>query len=344
MNTLPDESAASGRLRRLLEQLWARLDVESRSAPATLMLSAELKIDTPHGPLRLGLDSDGHRHLLVPIAPDQRLETDRRSAGVHLTDRVLLAEDAPVRFADLSCRRPDLNEIFTGLVADVCTRIATEPDSGPSRIAQTLSSWRLLLSGQAARWTPQRMAGLFAELTVLERLLRLSPAAAVAWLGPTGCAQDFRARDTCLEVKASLATEGRTIRVHGINQLETPETGSLSLSWFRVVESSVRSAQSITDIMTSCRSRTNSPAVLDERLQSIGIGTESPPILSDVRFEITDERWYSVDDSFPKIVPTTFENGTSPAGVSGLEYLVDLNTVRADTDGFTVLNNLVGHL
>ncbi|MEV4425228.1 PD-(D/E)XK motif protein [Streptomyces sp. NPDC049602] len=344
MNTDPNESAASAQLRRLLEQLWRQLSNESRSSPNTLMLSAELKIDTPHGLLRLGLDSDGRRHLLVPIAPHQRLETDRRSAGVHLTDRVLLVEDAPVRFADLSCRRPDLTEIFTGLVADVCTRVAAEPDSLPSRLAQTLSSWRLLLSGQPVRWTPQRLAGLFAELTVLERLLRLSPAAVATWLGPTGCAQDFRAQDTCLEVKASLASEGRVIHVHGVDQLEAPERGSLCLSWFRVAESSLRSAQSIADVMESCRSRTDAPAVLDERLRRLGIGPEKPPIISDIQFTITDERWYRVDDAFPKIVPTSFANGTVPAGVSALEYLIDLDTVRAEADGSAVLDDMASRL
>lgn len=175
MSTPSDISAVSAQMRETLELLWVRLDKESQSEPATHMLSAELKITTPHGRIRLGRDSDGMRHLLVPIASTQRLDDDLRSAGVHLTSRVLLVDDMPVRFADLLCRRRDLSGVFTGLVADVCARVASEPEASPFRIAQTLNSWRLLLGGQAGRWTVPRLAGLFAELTVLERLLEIKP-------------------------------------------------------------------------------------------------------------------------------------------------------------------------
>ncbi|MFD6074555.1 PD-(D/E)XK motif protein [Streptomyces hydrogenans] len=343
MSTPSDAPAVSVQFRRLLDELWRRLDAESRSAPPVLMLSAELEIDTPHGRVRLGRDSDGLRHLLVPIAVGQRVDVDRRSAGVHLADRVLLVDDAPVRFADLSCRRVDLTEIFTGLAADVCTRIAADPDDLPSRMAQTLSSWRLLFSGNAPRWTPARMAGLFAELTALERLLMITPAAVGAWLGPTGCAQDFWCTETRLEVKASLSPEGRSIRVHGVDQLDSSQ-GTLYLSWFRVAESSLRAARTITELLHSCRSRTNSPETLDERLRVLGIGPEHPPVLSETRFEITDERWYRVDETFPRIVPKTFEGGVVPSGVNRIEYTVDLDTVRADADGPSVLGALAAQL
>ncbi|MGW7435858.1 PD-(D/E)XK motif protein [Streptomyces sp. NPDC054849] len=335
----PEISSATARFRETLELLWARLDDESRSAPA-LMVSAELQIATPYGSVRLGRDAEGMRHLLVPISRTDRLDDDRRSAGVHLASRVLLVDDMPVRFADLVCRRRDLAGVFTGLVADVCARVAAEPQGAPFRIAQTLNFWRLLLGGQPGHWTVPRLAGLFAELTVLERLLVVRPTAVAAWQGPTGCAQDFRSTHHAIEVKATTSSGGRIVRIHGVDQLEVPTTGTLHLAWFRVVISSGSVGRSIRDLIDSCRDKAAAVDVLDARLVALGITAEVDAAVTDTRFESTDERWYEVDEAFPRIVPEGFIKGAAPTGVSGVEYLVDLDNVPARADRIVALDRL----
>ncbi|MDY0811001.1 PD-(D/E)XK motif protein [Kitasatospora purpeofusca] len=341
MSTTSDVSA---QLRETLELLWTRLDDESRSGPPALMLSAELKITTRHGLVRLGRDADGMRHLLVPISPTQRLDDDRRSGGVHLTSRVLLVDDMPVRFADLLCRRRDLSGVFTGLVADVCARVAAEPEGSPFRIAQTLNSWRLLFGGQTGRWTIPRLAGLFAELVVLESLLDERSDALGAWQGPTGCAQDFRSTHHAIEVKASTAAGGRIVRIHGVDQLEAPEGGTLYLAWFRVAVSTGQAARSILDLVECCRAKADAVDLLDARLATLGITGEANAVVADTRFESTDERWYEVGDAFPRVIPASFTHGAVPAGVGGMEYLVDLDNVPARADRIVALNRLASDL
>ncbi|MFF3458006.1 PD-(D/E)XK motif protein [Streptomyces sp. NPDC002730] len=344
MSVPSDIPAASAQLRETLELLWARLDRESQPVPTSPMLSAELKITTPDGCLRLGRDVDGGRHLLVPIGATQRLDDDRRSAGVHLTSRVLLVDDMPVRFADLHCRRGDLSGVFTGLVADVCARVAVEPEASPFRLAQTLNSWRLLLGGQAERWTVPRLAGLFAELTVLDQLLEISPAAVEAWQGPTGSAQDFRTARHAIEVKASASAGDRIVRIHGADQLEAPENGPLHLAWFRISVSSGQSSRSVLDLIRSCRSKASAVETLDARVATLGIAGTADSVVADTRFEPTEERWYEVDAGFPRIVPACFIEGAVPVGVGGLEYLVDLDNVPARADRVAALNGLATDL
>ncbi|MFE0458190.1 PD-(D/E)XK motif protein [Kitasatospora sp. NPDC058965] len=327
-----------------MERLWARLDKEALSRPSELMLTGALEIATPHGLVRLGRDAEGRRHLLVPVARLQRVDDDRRSVGVHLTSRVLLVDDLPVRFADLVCRRQDLSGVFTGLVADLCAQVAVEPDDAPAGIARTLSAWRLLLGSQSGRWTMPRLAGLFAELTVLEELLTVSSEAARTWHGPTGSAHDFRTAHHAIEVKASTTAGGRTVRIHGVDQLEAPAGGSLHLAWFRVAARAGNEGRTVLDLVESCRARASTLDILDERLSALGINASLEPVFAEARFESTDEQWYEVDHTFPRIIPTSFAEGAVPSGVSSMEYLVDLDNVPARADRLTALDRLASEL
>ncbi|MGW3203179.1 PD-(D/E)XK motif protein [Streptomyces sp. NPDC001135] len=332
---------ASKRLRELLEKLWARLDDEAASTATGVLLSAELQISTPEGPVRLGRDSDGMRHLLVPMSASERLVDDQRSAGVHLTTRTLLLGDAlPVRYADVACKRADLAGTFTGLIADICSRIAIEPQGPAVQIARALSSWRLLFGSGTQRWTVPRLAGLFAELLVFEQLLSRNPSAVRTWLGPLGCAQDFRSTHHAIEVKASTSMNGRVIRVHGIDQLEAPTDGTLALAWFRVVESSSPAARTVVEVIDSCRAEADDPGQIDARMLALGLDPTDTSSISGNRFLATERRWYEVDDAFPRIISTSFARRSSPAGVTDIEYSVDLDTTPVTAEAQRVLDRL----
>ncbi|MEU3936159.1 PD-(D/E)XK motif protein [Streptomyces sp. NPDC029044] len=334
-------SVASLRLRELLEVLWGRLDRQAFMETESAMITVALEAETPHGPLRLGRDADGLRHLLVPIDPGDQVEDDLRSAGVQLTTRTLSSDDElPVRYADIACRRHDLAGTFTGLVADLTGLIAANPDRAPSLIVRTLHAWRLLLGGMSSKWTVPRLAGLFAELVVLEDLLGVQPRSVRAWLGPLGCPQDFRGAHHAIEVKGTVAAEDRVVHIHGADQLEAPENGTLALVWLRITESTAPGARSIPEILDACREKTHDLAALDTRLAALGLpeGDEGP--MSRTRFLPTEHRWYEVDGDFPRVVPQSFVRGAVPAGVQSVEYQIDLDAVSHLAEREVVLERL----
>jgi len=338
--TDPGWSIASTRLRELLESLWVRLEDRASSEPAGAMLSAELQVGTPYGPLRLGRDPEGMRHVLVPIAPTAQLDDDRRSIGVHLTTRtLLLGDEPPVRYADIACKRRDLNGTFTGLVVDVCTRIAAEPQDS-SQISHVLNAWRLLFGTSTQRWTVPRLAGLFAELLVLEELLERDARAARTWLGPLGCPQDFRGTHHAIEVKGTTSADGRVVRIHGIDQLESPPDGTLSLAWFRIAESLSPTARTLTDVLGSCLTKAQDPGEVESRLLALGLTPDGGGPMDENRFLPIEQRWYGVVDTFPRIVPESFMTGSAPPGVTAIEYQVDLDSVPALEYRDTVLDRL----
>ncbi|MFJ9075542.1 PD-(D/E)XK motif protein [Streptomyces sp. NPDC102278] len=361
-------SAATVRLRELFESQWSLLDRRAAGAAsggpvsggrgsggavshdpghdrsvitAKAVITAKLEIDTPHGALRLGLDGDGLRHLLVPIGPAAGVEDDVRSAGVRLTTRTLSHDDGlPVRYADIACLRRDLAGTFTGLVADLAGLILAEPDQAPSLIVRTLHAWRLLLAGASTSWTVPRLAGLFAELRVLEALLDVNPQAVRAWLGPLGCPQDFRGAHHAIEVKAGVAAEGRVVHVHGVDQLETPTGGTLTLAWSRVTESTAPGARSVPDLLAACRERIDDLGAFETRLTALGLPGGDGSTIDRVRFLTAEQRWYDVSGDFPRVVPGSFVGGAAPAGVRGVEYRIDLNTVAHTAEPERVLKRL----
>ncbi|GID28930.1 PD-(D/E)XK motif protein [Paractinoplanes brasiliensis] len=318
-------------LRRTLEKLWQEVASEVPATDEDALASAELALYAAEGPLRLAVDRLGHRHLLVPTVADRGTVPEWRSEGVQLRPVTKIVDDEPVGFLDLECRRDDLNGVYTGLVADVCVAVAKDARISGLRLIEMLESWRELLGGSHRDWTVPRLAGLYGELAILELLLRLDPAATEAWVGPTGAPQDFRRRAGALEVKSSTAAVGRLVRVHGVDQLETPVGGTLSLIWSRYAAVPHGEGDSIPSIVERCLAGANS-ALLLGLLDRMRLPSFNSPELRDVGFTFVERSVYDVGPDFPRITPDRFIGGAVPAGVQAVEYMVDLDTVPSTED------------
>ncbi|WP_346536254.1 PD-(D/E)XK motif protein [Micromonospora sp. DPT] len=317
-------------LRRTLERLWGELAEKHYASDGRTLQSAELALPTPDGPLRLASDSYGLPHLLVPLAKGSKDVEDRRSSGVHLTTRTLLVDDEVVRFLDLECRRAALTGVFTGLVADICMVLAKVESVPEQAVPEALEAWRELLGGRP-QWTSQRLAGLYGELLVLEHLLAVDPGAADTWTGPTGAAQDFRSHPNAIEVKTTTSTQGRLIHVHGVEQLLRPPAGSLRIVWLRLAVSAPGVADDVPSIVERCLAA-GEPHTILSHLDRLGFPALSSSEIRAASFSLIDQRLFEVDDGFPSITPARFSSGVVPAGVSGIEYYVDLDTVPS-SDG-----------
>jgi hypothetical protein len=312
-------------LRRTLDSLWSAIARDEPVVAAGSLSSAELAFPTSAGTLRLALDRHGLRHLLVPQVDHADDVEDRQSAGVQLTTRVLVVQDRPVRYLDLACRRGDLSGVFTGLVADVCLALARDVRHPGVVLARTLNSWRELFGDRRQQWTVPRLAGLYGELLVLEKLLDRQPTSATTWEGPTGAAQDFRSHPNAIEVKTTASPAGRVVRIHGVDQLEKPPGGFLALVWCRVAVVAPGDGESVPDVVRRCLERGG-----DQPLSSLLDRLTLPPMSSAellVNFHLRERRIFDVGADFPRITPDRFAGGAAPAGVGGVEYLVDLDTV-----------------
>jgi len=320
-----------GGMRDEVERCWT--DLAGRPASSARRLrTTPLPVATHRGPVLAALDHEGHRHLLVPIASNQRMRNDIDGPALTLRRRPLEDADTYQTYADLGCLRPDLDDVFTGLCGDVLGEI-TDPQSdvatsaaGPMKaLYRVLDRWRALFKVARAPLGPDQLAGLFGELTVLVRLLRTDPSAHRLWRGALGHRHDFASGTEAVEVKTSVGDGSLRVRVHGLRQLEAPENGRLHLVCFRLERSGTApNARSIVDLAEQAVSLCDDEGALLSLLASAGYHPVDAERYRSIPFTVVEERWYPVNNGFPRLTSTDLEAAGVPIGVSDVEYTVDL--------------------
>lgn len=280
---------------------------------------------TPAGPLLVGLDGQGYRHLLVPIGPGERMVEDRRSAGVQIREHLLEEESGKRRrFVDVVCLRPDLNELFAIVAAEMLDRLEADPDLPDRACRLVLERWRELLDSQGTGVPGlDRLIGVFGELWQLRELVRRHPAALDSWAGPRGARHDFVAPAVALEVKTTLARQGRFAEIHGHDQLEPPEGSRLYLAFVQLEQAPA--GLSVADLAAATVDAGADRSVLNALLAAAGLNPAVLAATATMRFRVTTHRLYAVDGPFPRIVSASFVGGVLPPGVLRLTYRIDLS-------------------
>lgn len=314
-------------LRALVERYWTALEAEPTTTPDRLRV-AELPVVTAHGPLAVGVDHDGHRHLLVPIHSHSKVRSGLDGPVLVLRRRALEDEHTYRVHADLSCLRGDLGDLFTGLCADVLAHVPERSERPVKALYKVIDRWKALFRTQGLPLRGERLTGLFAELTVLNRLLATDPRAHRLWRGPEGYRHDFASGSRAVEVKASTATEGRRVRVHGLDQLEAPDGdgGELLLVWIRLhrLTTGATGTRFVDLVNETFRLADDEHRVL-ELLALAGYLVGDAPLYEDVRFAVAEERWYRVGPGFPGLTGRALADAGVPVSVLDVEYTIDLS-------------------
>ncbi|MEV0135413.1 PD-(D/E)XK motif protein [Dactylosporangium sp. NPDC050688] len=305
-------------LRRIVADHWDALQAGS----GTGWLTSDLPVRAADTPLRCAIDPEGARHLLVPLSASDEIRPDTRAAAVHLLTRTLQGRSAPARYADLVLLRPDLQEVFTGLCADVLAAVALEPADPPGAVQRVLNGWHELLRSGSPLGLDQ-LTGLFGELTVLNAVLDRNIEALGAWTGPTSSSHDFLRNARAIEVKSTTSGTGRAIRIHGVDQLDPPPGGELIVWWMRF-DVSAGAGVSVPEIVEATALRLGEPSAYYRLLARAGYYLADAERYGGIRFTLMEQACYRVVGDFPRIVPDSFVGGL-PNGVRDLRYTVDLD-------------------
>ncbi|GIH78373.1 PD-(D/E)XK motif protein [Planobispora longispora] len=310
-------------LRDLIDQHWKELESQRASGDRKVRVS-ELPFDIAHGRLAVAVDYEGHRHVLVPIGSHQGVRRGPDGPVLVLRKRPLEGEDSYQTYADLGCLRPDLNDLFTLLCADVMKTTETMPSTPLKALYRVLDRWKALFQTKGAPLGVEQLAGLFGELTVLVRLLEEDGSAHRLWRGPGGHHHDFSADRTAVEVKASVGGDLRRVRIHGLEQLEAPHNGSLQLVWYRLERPSNR-GESLPELIERALGRVDDESALLSLLAAVGYHSSDVDLYRDIRFSAIEERWYEVDAPFPKLTGKDLATAGIPITVADVAYTIDLS-------------------
>jgi hypothetical protein len=309
----------------VIQDHWDALD----AAPASSeWLTSALPVEVDGRSMLCARGPEGKRHLLTPMASADRVEVDLDAAAVHLVPVVLERGHKRVHFADLRLVRSDLEDVFTGLCAEVVAAVAASPEAAFLAVSQVLDTWRELFRS-GSRLSLEAMAGLFAELSVLEQLLIRDGNSLGSWKGPFRAPQDFTSGSWAIEVKATTSAEGSSVRIHGMDQLVVKPDGGLMLWWMRldVVNPDGRTIPEQVEVLKKYAAR---PQELLRLLARAGYYSADAETYGGVRFTISEQQHHRVLDDFPRIVPESFPEPLH--GISDVRYTLDLSECPALLD------------
>jgi hypothetical protein len=303
---------------------WIILRAGPRDSGGLEIPSIPISVVTPAGPIRLAVGSNGEARLLLPLSAQDELVGIDASDALEVTVSSYLQGGRAHRFLDLTCLAVELEPVFSDVVDEIIARVS-RGTGGVDAARSTLDDFRALLTpGHPNRIGRGRVAGLVAEMIVLNRLLDLSPRAWRAWRGPTGDRHDFRTADTSLEVKASLRTGASTITVNGFEQLEPPAGGTLHLAQF-ILEPVSGGLLTVSALGRRVLALADDPSGLRHILGSVGCSDVDEESWNRDSFRMERQTLYRVDGSFPRLVPSLFAENDPLAGVDNVTYRVDLS-------------------
>ncbi len=307
-----------------LERLWT---TAAAWPVVSAFRTAAVGVDTAHGPLLASVDAQGHRHLLVPIAGRHTLREELDGKAVVLRRRALEDELRYQEYASLELVDQRLDVLFTALCVEVTDRVAAEPERAVGALREALKDWRALLAGNREVLSPSALAGLFGELSLLRSMLVQDPGAVAFWTGPTGSAQDFHRGLDAVEVKTTTSPEGRTVTIHGADQLDVAPSGRLVLQWSRL---QMGQGTSVPELVEDVLGLTDDSSRFRALLHKVGYHEVDGELYARQRFEAIEHRTYLVGPGFPRIVPAGLSGDAVLAGVGPIEYTVDLDAAAAE--------------
>lgn len=312
--------------RRVLDRHWAELDL-APLGPGAALRTSPLPVVTEHGAVAAATDGDSFRHLLIPLRGRRRIPTGRIGGTLRVMERALQDDETYGRFADVVCTRRDLDDVFTGLCADVLVALEADGRQPYRTTLAVVNRWRQLFSGIPRTLTETQEIGLIGELSVLLRLLVKDPGAVRWWAGPEGGRHDFSDGLRAVEVKSTHTTsERRTFDVHGLDQLEAPQDGRLMLAWQRF-EKSPR-GRTVGELAAEAARMCDDESELWLRLARVGYRHGQTDDEGALRVSPLEERWYEVDGAFPCLTAASLTEPV-PDALLDVRYTVDLAGVHS---------------
>lgn len=303
---------------------WGLLRAGSHASGGLEIPTLPTDVLTAAGPVRLAIGANGEPRLLLPLAPREMPASVDGGNALSVSVSSFSYKGARLRFLDLVCVREDLEAVFAEVADEILARIGGG-DGCADAARSTISDFRALLTRARAKDVGiGRVAGLVAELLVLNRLLDRSPSAWAAWRGPEGDRHDFRVGDSSLEVKASLRAGTSGVTINGLDQLEAPTGGTLHLLHI-VLEPVTGGILSVASLVESAMSKVPEPARIETLLMAAGCADALAEEWNRHRFRRESEQLYEIRAGFPRLTRTMLKNNSIPLGVHDVSYIIDLS-------------------
>lgn len=257
--------------------------------------------------------------VAVPI-PEGGIFSER-FAGTRLRTKDEWFDGRVHHLLRLECRKPTLRNEF----AVVCAQFLEPGEQGTAR--QSLAAdpagwwqrWRELLGNVVQAKTPYSVLG---ELLTYEKIREYDPTA--LWMGPKSGSHDIESQQASYEVKSTISRYSMTIHISGNHQLAFSGVKPLTLVHFRFEQDP--EGESVDATVGRLAGLGLDMDELEDLLESCGL--EAGGMARKVTYRVLDARRYPVGPEFPRITDAMFPGGALPAGITRIEYEVNLATLE----------------
>lgn len=273
----------------------------------------------------------------VAIPYDGGEEINERFANAQIrSDIIAVSNDeekkAIILTADFS--------VAQGPFSTLCEELVMPADFGKNRkiiAASPVAWWQEWKELLGNRNIDDRVYDTLGELCVF--LYVTEQGVEAEWGGPNSATYDIETKSGFIEVKSTVSRSKREVTISSQFQLDPPgKTLDLVLCQF---EASFQNGISIDSVVADLVSKGISEDYLNTRLSKKGL--EEGMSARKRCFILHDMLQYRVDESFPRITPSSFLGGVMPAGITKISYTVSLDGISAKTliheEGNEVQNN-----
>lgn len=280
----------------------------------------------------VALDAGDVPHLLVEVPAGSEAMGIERTQGLDVAvDEMRIGDEPPRDYVALACLDANHVDTFAALCAEVVVELDRSSDDAREIVRRTVRHWRRFWAVPRGGLSRQECLGLFGELWFLERWLGARIGVG-RWTGADASRHDFQWSAASVEIKTTaVAARGQARHVvHGLDQLDDPETGQLYVFSLQVADDDLagntlpRQVERIEDQLRETRD------LLDDFREKLSGRGFSPGDTDryDFRWRIVAEELYEVREGFPRLTRRSFPSGV-PAGVGEVSYAVDMAACAA---------------
>ncbi|MFJ5713728.1 PD-(D/E)XK motif protein [Neobacillus sp. NPDC093127] len=312
--------------REITEDSWRDLE---DSLPAYGLYNAK-KLEGSEK-IFLAVNHNGFRNVLLQINSIDSAIFDNHSRGLIVQGKDLVIKRIESTFIVITCSDKEGHKTFNLVATDILNKVISGLKPADA-VTQTLEKWRKFWGSSFRKiLTEDQIKGLFGELWFLfVWLLPKNHKFVENWVGPSGSRNDFEWKNLATEVKTTSSVRGHIHRINGIEQLDPPQDGKLYCFSLRVRKE--KTAQNtlpvlIKRIQNLLASNQHLLDLFDEKIAISGYSPAHEDEYSEYQYRVIDERLYIVDDEFPRLSVSSFQDGV-PYGVERIDYDVNLEVCR----------------
>ena len=235
---------------------------------------------------------------------------------------------------------PSSRDIFATLCENLVQsvfKLNTEQKISRTIINQ-LEKWKTLFEkNNSTGLTPAEQQGLFGELHFLQKFLTkpdTNPCDALhTWVGADKALRDFQGSAWAVEVKTTSTNNPQKVTINGERQLDETLLENLFLFHFSVEVSNGNGqtlCHKIATTRASLENDTSALSLFNAKLFEAGYIDKHEPLYQDRFYQVRNENFYKIENSFPRIKENELRGGVSDVKYAIIlamcdEYLISEN-------------------